>query len=603
MSRSIAFAVLLTCSAVHADDLTGLVDRYAAWRGGMAFEHLQSVHLRGSLDTAGLQGTEEIWADRSGRQRLDIDLGVLKQTQVVTPEESWDIAPSGQVETLAQSDGQSITRDQALQFPDVLRGRGGAKATLLAPETREGRSWAVVRVTFGDADNYDVFIDPETGELGGYRILEDRRKRFETFDDWRMVDGVRMSFLQAVKTEAPGGDQTIKVTSLSVNDVIPNDSLARPAPVHKAVFRNGAVSTGWINFDFFRGNRIFFPATVDGHAVTVLLDSGATVSAIDKVFATSIGLQPQGGFTARGTGGIDTTGFVGGVKIQIGNLSIRDVNAAAFDLRPVAQRIGHPIPFVLGDEVFNELAVDIDFAHHRIAFRQPVNLARPADGVEVPLRRVFGNRSVPVSVEGATPVEFEFDLGNGSPLEIYPAYHQTHRLLDARRTSQLLGGGIGGFRTETVVSLHHFSFADVDFVGVPATLTPDTLSGSNSNVVVGNIGLSVLARFRLIIDYSHDRLYAAPQAGAASTPFTRDRLGLALIKQNAGFAVEFVSPGGPAQATGFKTGDKIASIDGKGPGAWSDAALASLRYAPAGTTLTLVMIDGSAKRIKLGDFY
>jgi hypothetical protein len=70
------------------------------------------------------------------------------------------------------------------------------------------------------------------------------------------------------------------------------------------------------------------------------------------------------------------------------------------------------------------------------------------------LRRVFGNRSVPVSVEGAAPVEFEFDLGNGSPLEIYPAYHQTHRLRDARRTSQLLGGGIGGFRAETVVSLH-----------------------------------------------------------------------------------------------------------------------------------------------------
>jgi hypothetical protein len=61
------------------------------------------------------------------------------------------------------------------------------------------------------------------------------------------------------------------------------------------------------------------------------------------------------------------------------------------------------------------------------------------------LRRVFGNRSVPVSVEGAAPVEFEFDLGNGSPLEIYPAYHQTH---------WLLGGGIGGFRAETVVSLH-----------------------------------------------------------------------------------------------------------------------------------------------------
>jgi hypothetical protein len=135
MFRAILFAVLLTCSAARADDLTNLVDLYAAWRGGMAFEHLQSVHLRGSLDTAGLQGTEEIWADRNGRQRLDVDLGVLKQTQVVAPVQSWDIAPSGQVETLSQSDGRSITRDQALQFPDVLRGRG-AKATLRISQGR-----------------------------------------------------------------------------------------------------------------------------------------------------------------------------------------------------------------------------------------------------------------------------------------------------------------------------------------------------------------------------------------------------------------------------------------------------------------------------------
>lgn len=603
MYRAFALALLLASNTAHADDLNGVVDRYVAWRGGIAFEHLQSIHLRGNLDTAGLHGTQEIWVDRSGRQRVDVDLGVLKQTQVVAPEQSWEIAPSGQVETLSLSDQQSISHDQALQFPDTLRGRGEAKATQLASETREGQSWAVVRVTFGDADTYDVFIDPRTGALGGYRIVEDRRSRFESFDDWRMVNGVRLPFLQTVKTETPGGDQTIKVTSMSVNEVVPPNWLARPAAVHKAAFSNRATSTGWIDFDFYGGNRIFFPAKVDGHEVIVLLDSGATVSAIDKVFATAIGRRPKGGFTAPGTGGIDTMGFVGGVEIQIGDLVLHGVNAAAFDLAPIGKRIGHPMPFVLGDELFNELAVDIDFAHHRIAFHDPASLERPAGAAVVPLRRVSGNRSVPVSVEGAAPVEFCFDLGNGAPLEIYPAYYQTHRLLDARGASQVLGGGVGGFRAETVASLRRFTFAGIDFAGVPATFTPDTLSGSNSNMVVGNIGLSVLARFRLIIDYSHDRLYAEPYADATNAPFAKDRLGLSLVKQGAGFSVEFVSPDSPAQTVGFKAGEGIVLIDGKPAQAWSEAALASLRYAAAGTSLTFTLADGRVKRVELADFY
>ena len=240
------------------------------------------------------------------------------------------------------------------------------------------------------------------------------------------------------------------------------------------------------------------------------------------------------------------------------------------------------MPFVLGDEIFNELAVDIDFAHHRVAFHDPASLAKPAGAAEVPLRRLFGNRSVPVSVEGAAPVEFEFDLGNGSPLDIYPAYYQAHNLPGARRTSQQMGGGVGGFHAETIASLRHFTFAGVDFSDVPATFAPDTLSAANSNVVVGNIGLSVLARFRLIIDYSHDRLYATPDADAVSAPFARDRLGLSMEKKDAGFAVEFVSPGSPAEKAGFRTGDKIVTIDGKEAGAWSDAAFAALRYAPPG---------------------
>jgi Aspartyl protease/PDZ domain len=597
-------AVLLTLSTacVHADDLSALVERYVTWRGGAAYEHLQSIHYRGTLDTAGLHGTEGFSVDRSGRQRIDSDLGVIKQVQVITPEQSWEITPSGQVQTMAQSDEKSLRRDAALQFPDVLRGLAGAKAVLHGSEIRDGRSWAVVRVTFDDADVYDAFIDPQSGALAGYRILEDRQTRFEGLDDWRMVDGVRMPFLQATKTEAPGGDQTVEVQDMELNAAIAATQLARPSPVRKTAFKNNASSTGWIKFER-AGNRIFFPAKINGHDTVVLLDSGATVSGIDKSFAAAIGLKSKGSLAAPGTGGIDTMGFIDGVDVQVGDLILRNISVAAIDLASVAKHIGHALPFVLGDEVFNELAVDIDFAHHRLALRDPAAIAKPDGAAEVPLIRAFGNRSVPVSVDGEAPVQFEFDLGNGSPMQIYPAYYQKHPLLEGHRTSQVMFGGVGGFHPWTVASLSQITFAGVDFSQVPADFAPDTLSGANSNVVVGNIGLPILARFRLIIDYSHDRLYAAPYADAASTAFDKDRVGMTVIKENADLVVEFVSPGSPAEAAGFKIGDRIAMIDRKPAAAWTESSLDTLRYASAGTVLSIILKEGNVRKIKSADFF
>ena len=188
-------------------------------------------------------------------------------------------------------------------------------------------------------------------------------------------------------------------------------------------------------------------------------------------------------------------------------------------------------------------------------------------------------------------------------MQIYPAYYQKHPLLEGRRTSQVMFGGVGGFHPWTVASLSRITFAGVDFLQVPADFAPDTLSGANSNVVVGNIGLPILARFRLIIDYSHDRLYAAPYANAASTPFAKDRVGMTVIKENTDLVVEFVSPGSPAEAAGFKIGDRIAMIDRKPAAAWTEFSLDTLRFASVGTVLSITLEEGNVRKIKSADFF
>jgi predicted metalloprotease with PDZ domain len=134
-------------------------------------------------------------------------------------------------------------------------------------------------------------------------------------------------------------------------------------------------------------------------------------------------------------------------------------------------------------------------------------------------------------------------------------------------------------------------------------MIPSSVAGTTSNVIAGDVGLPVLTHFRLILDYPHERLYAVPYADAARAAFAKDRLGLALAKEDAGFAVEFVAPNSPAQTAGFKVGDKVTLINGKSVQAWPETSFADLRYGASGSDLVFTMQGGDIRQVKLADYF
>jgi hypothetical protein len=364
---------------------------------------------------------------------------------------------------------------------------------------------------------------------------------------------------------------------------------ASPGPAQRAVWKAGASSTGWVDFTPYTHFGIYLPVRINGHEGMALLYGGP--SNIDERLAASIG-----------TPGKDPGSPVGGVEVQVGDLTVQNASAKPADLQAQgydAKILGQPVLFRLGEEVFNQVTVDIDYAHHRVAFRDPRTVPRPAGAIEVPLVERDGERVVPLSIDGEAPAQFELELGNViGPLLVVPAYVQTHKLLDGHPTSQRQSGPF----IETVVSVDHLRFAGVDFTHTPIALIPE--SEIPPAGITGGVGLPLLAKFRLIIDYSHDRLYAIPYAAAIKTPIVKDRIGLVLDrKDTAGFSVTFVSPNSPAEAAGFTKGDKIALIDGKPFSAWPTQAIIRFQMTDAGTRHTFTMPDGTIRQVTAADFF
>ena len=379
----------------------------------------------------------------------------------------------------------------------------------------------------------------------------------------------------------------------SVAATYAQSSLPTPAgstPVQTVVFKGNTSSSGWIEFTPLTNFGIHLPVKINGHDAMALLYGGP--SNIDKNFVESAGVAAK----------IEDASSVNGIQIQLGNLTLQNARAMTDDLQKQgydAKILGQPVLFRLGEEVFNQVVVDVDSAHHRVAFRDPRAVTKPAGAIEVPLIELDGERVLPLSIDGAAPAQFELELGNViGPLMVTPAYAARQMLLAGRPTSQRLSGRY----SETVVSVDHLSFAGIDFSRVPIALIPDTELPPPS--ITGGVGLPLLAKFRLIIDYGHSRLYAIPNSGTAMTSIEKDRIGLVLDKKvTNGFSVAFVSPNSPAEAAGFKKGDKISLIDGKPFEAWPTQAIIKFQMADSGTIHIFTMADGTERQIKAVDFF
>ena len=593
--------VIAAPATAWADELDAVVGRYLAWRGGPAYAQLRTIEATGRMEIAGLAGPIRYRLDRDGRSRNEADFGVVKALDVVTPEGGFSLNQSGQIETLSAVAREQARRTALLEFGDAVRGKGGVKRELLPDESLDGKTWDVVRLTFADGTTYDLFLDPTSGAAHGARIVENRIKRFESYQDWRTVAGVRMPFRTAVKSELEGSSALIQLEAVTLNADFAAALFERPAEVRKAVFAGGVSSTGWIDFEFFNNNRIFFPAKVNGVDTVVILDSGAESTVFDTRFTEKVGLKPQGAVTAMGTGGTSTAGLIGGVTIQVGNLSLTDLTVASIDLAAIEKAIGHELPVILGKEIFTQLIVDIDFENRRIAFSDPAGYRPPAGAAQIPITAVDGLRAVPVSIEGRAPVLFDFDLGNGTPLLVFPSYAAAEKLLEGRPQSTGLGGAVGGMREDKVAVIRRLEFGGAVFTDVPTAFPPPGPSAVDSDHTRGNLGLPILSRFRLITDYPQDRLYLVP-AGDAARPFDRDRLGLNLTLTGETFTVRYVAKGGPAEAAGFKQGDVLTLIDGKPTGGWTRETLNRLRFDPR-DELTFRMADGTVRTVQLGTFY
>jgi hypothetical protein len=354
-----------------------------------------------------------------------------------------------------------------------------------------------------------------------------------------------------------------------------------------------------IPFELYRGNRMFLKGSINGVETTMVLDSGAGVTTLDKAFAQKIGLTNGQKISALGTGGEQDAELFQNVTIEAGNLKLSGATVVAIDLSQIAKGIGRPMPVILGRELFMNSVVAIDFDRKEMSLSPSKGFVAPNGAKEVKLKRDGTLHYIPVSLAGLPPVDAAFDLGNGGALSISKEYHEAHREFSALPHAISLSGGVGGLHEMKMVTVPKVDMAGFEFGGVPANLGA-LADGPYEDRA--NVGIQMFRPFELTLDLGNDRLWLKRHDKPAE--FSRDRTGMFTLLEGDHFNVLHVSPGSPADRAGLKKGDKLVAVSGVrvGPGFFDGPQASWARGAP-GAEVAVTKADGATVKLTLANYY
>ncbi len=258
-------------------------------------------------------------------------------------------------------------------------------------------------------------------------------------------------------------------------------------------------------------------------------------------------------------------GFVRGNDFTI-DLIVLDKNNIDFK-----NIIGRNIDGLIGGNMLFGAILEIDYKKQLITLRSAEDWAPPKnyhqDNLTIIKQRPYIESTIKVN-ENTEETDIHLLLDTGAAIHLmidedsHPALVMPDSLSDGR-IGQGLGGNVGGFigNIDGIELLNtEFQNASVYFQKADSLLYISNAVNNYRNGLVGNIFLS---RYKIIIDYPHQKLYTK-RLRKKSKPFRFNKSGLTIFAVGPyldEFVVKHVVPNSPGDKAGIEAGDVIKNIN------------------------------------------
>ena len=581
-------------------DPTGVLAQAKAAAGGQAWDSVRTSHSRVQLETGGLKGTAEDWADLlSGRGYSRFSIGPVTGAEGWDGKAGWSQDSSGQPKKMEGGDEVEGAIDEAYRrclgywytnrWPAVIEDAGSRQ---------EGeRRFQVLRITPKGGRPFDLWLDSNTWLVD--RTVEKAaiETRTSFFSDYRVVDGKKVPFAMRSTNGETRYDQLVTVDSIEFNLPLEEEKFKMPAPpAPDFVFAAGQSSTT-LPFQLIN-NHMYVRVKLNGQGpFTLLCDTGGE-NVITPTVAARLGVKAEGALQGRGVG--EKSEDIALAKLQsitVGDVTLSNQVFVVFPLESFADIEGIEQAGLIGYEVFKRFVVKVDYERSQLTLTLPAAFKYQGNGTVVPFQ--FNDRipQVDGSIDGIGG-KFDIDTGSRSSLSLLKPFAEKNdlRVKMSPRFEAVTGWGVGGAARGLVARARELRLGDVVVPSPVAEISLQQKGAFVSPYVAGNVGAGVLKRFNIIFDYDHQRLFFETNANTVRRD-VYDQSGMWLNRAGAALKVFDITTGGPAETAGLKVDDRIVAIDGAPIAEGSLVTLRKrFRAEPPGTRIRLSVESNQGKR-------
>lgn len=306
--------------------------------------------------------------------------------------------------------------------------------------------------------------------------------------------------------------------------------------------------------------------------LSFVLDTGDRVGIVDIDVAKQLGLKLQGQVRVGGAGN-DT---LSGSLVEDATWTLPGLEGfsqpikLAIPLARLESRFGHDFDGIIGAEFIKQFVVEVDYAARVIKLHDKSRFTYSGPGESIPMQLNPQGHPVieaEVTPSGSDPLKGKFvlDLGAGSALALHSPFVAAHHLLNSGlKTIRSIGaGGAGGQTTGRVGRVAELKIGKYKIANPFTIFSEDKAGAFSSTALAGNIGQQIAGKFKLFLDYDHNRIVFEP-AATFRDPFERAQSGLVLAAEGRDyttFRITDVLEDSPASEVGLQKDDLIIQVN------------------------------------------
>lgn len=321
-------------------------------------------------------------------------------------------------------------------------------------------------------------------------------------------------------------------------------------------------------------NHVIVQVSVNGRSpIGFLLDTGAEHETLNTPRLGAMGLTTYGSSKEQGGGGTTDSSHAQHLSMSVGGASVHDQHADVLDETGLERLWGVPLGGILGYDFISRFVVELDFGAKVMRLYRPGHWAYRGSGVVLPLTFDEGipylDASISVPTKPSLPAHLLVDFGAAGVLTFSSPFVRSNdlvRLIAPNATVSTTPGGQQFYTQNNIAArIDALKLGDLELKALPVSLSTNTDGAYASSNLAATMGNGIYSRFRVFVDYAHERLILEPTADSFKPYSQAPSFGLTLLSSGDDlrtFTVAGVRGGSSAEAAGFKKGDIIESVDG-----------------------------------------